>query len=483
MSDNKTERMYINGEWIEGPGGQTYTAVNPATGENIKHFAKGDKSTAAMAIEAAYGAMPAWSKTPAVERGRLLREVARLMRERCDRIARVITLENGKPIKESRGEVNGAAAHFDWYAEQGQRIYGRTVPPTFANKRHIVLHQPVGVTAAITPWNFPIMLWARKLAPALAAGCTVIARPATATTLTAIEGTKCCVDAGLPKGTVNLVTGKASEVVDVFVKSDLCRKITFTGSTEIGIGLAERAAKYMKRLSLELGGQGPALVLSDADVEVAVKGVAGGKLRNNGQSCIAVNRCYVEQQIAEKFIPKLVQEVKTWKVGNGLEEDTDCGSMINEEGLNKVLEHIEDAVKKGAKLLCGGKRLMNDGLDKGYFLEPTVLTNVTDEMMCMQEETFGPLLPVMTVKDRDEAIQRANNTKYGLSAYLFTTSTKNLFEVGEALEAGTIGVNDPVPSTTIAPFGGYKMSGLGRECGVEGIEAFLETKHLSINIE
>jgi succinate-semialdehyde dehydrogenase/glutarate-semialdehyde dehydrogenase len=269
----------------------------------------------------------------------------------------------------------------------------------------------------------------------------------------------------------------------VFVESPLCRKITFTGSTDVGQKIAAQAAPHMKRLSLELGGHAPAIVLADADLEVAAKQAAAGKLRNAGQSCIAINRLYVESSVAERFIPRLVQEVSGYKVGDGLDENIHVGSLINQEGLDKVLEHIDDAAGKGAKIECGGKRLTNDGMDRGFFVSPAVLTGVTDAMKCMQEETFGPVLPVMVVKNREEAIRRANDTPYGLSAYLFTTSIKNALEVGEALEAGTIGVNDSVPSTTIAPFGGYKLSGMGRECGTEGIEAFLETKHLSFNIE
>lgn len=481
MADAGTRSgMFIDGAWIEPPAGRWHTAVNPASGESIGQFAVGDGATARRAIEAAAAALPAWAGRPAVERSRFLRGIAGLLRERIEPLARLCTLESGKCIRESRVEVQAAAAHFDWYAEEAQRVYGRIVPPAVAGKRHLVLHQPVGVVAAITPWNFPLMLWARKVAPALAAGCTVVSRPATATTLTAMEALKCCIDVELPAGVLNLVTGPAGELAGVFIDSPPCRKITFTGSTQVGVELAARSARTMKRLSLELGGQAPALVLADADLNVAARGVAAGKLRNNGQSCISINRCYVEQAVAEPFMTRLVEEVGRYKVGNGLDESVDLGTLISREVLDKVMAHLADAQAGGARLLCGGERLTQGELARGFFVSPAVLTDVNDNLACMCEETFGPVLPVMVVADRHEAVRRANATPYGLAAYLFTTSTKAAFEVGEALEAGTIGVNDPVPSTTIAPFGGFKMSGLGRECGTEGIEAFLETKHISL---
>lgn len=474
------QQMWIGDARVAGPGGRTRDAVNPATGETIGAFAWGDRESAEAAIHAAAAAFPAWSARPAVERGRLLRRVAALLRDRSETLARLMTRENGKVIAESRVEVEAAAAHFDWYADQAPSVYGRTVPPTVPGKRHVVIHQPMGVVAAITPWNFPLMLWARKVAPALAAGCTVVCKPATATMLTTMAGFECCADAGLTGGLANLVTGPASDAAEAFIASDAVRKITFTGSTEVGADLASRAAGTMKRLSLELGGHAPALVLADADLELAARQVAAGKLRNAGQSCIAVNRVYVEAPVADPFIERLCDEMSAYKVADGLDEDAGIGTLINREGLDKVLAHIDDAVRHGARLRCGGRQLTDGGRDRGCFVSPAVLTDVHDGMRCMREETFGPVLPVVVVNDRAEAVRRANASPYGLAAYLFTRDLGAAFEVGEALEAGTVAVNDSVPSTTIAPFGGLKMSGIGRECGREGIEAFLETKHLSI---
>jgi succinate-semialdehyde dehydrogenase/glutarate-semialdehyde dehydrogenase len=475
-------KMYIDGKWIVPSNGKLYSVKNPADGSEVGSYFVGNRIDTANAIDAADKAFSTWKKTTARERSGYLLSIAKLLLENKDELAKILTMENGKPLKESLGEIAGTAAHFEWYAEEATRMYGRIVPPTNPDKRHFVIKQPVGVAACIAPWNFPLVLWARKVAPALAAGCTVVSRSASQTTLATISAMKLIEEVGLPAGVLNLVTGPAAEVMNELIDNEKCKKISFTGSTEVGREIMRKGAEKIKHLSLELGGLAPAVVFEDAAIDTAVKSVIGAKFRNGGQSCIAVNRIYVQKNIAGEFTSRFVEAVKKIKVGNGLNMETGLGPMIDKKGVDKFLSHVEDAVNKGGKLLYGGKRLTKGEYAKGYFVEPAVISDVNDDMLCMCEETFGPLAPISTFKTIDEVIKRANASQFGLSAYLYTQNLSTAFRAGESLEAGTIGINDDVPSTTIAPFGGMKQSGLGRECGQEGLESFLETKHISIVI-
>jgi succinate-semialdehyde dehydrogenase/glutarate-semialdehyde dehydrogenase len=470
--------MYIGGRHVAGTASRE--VVNPADGTIVGRYSMGDRPSTRKAIVAAHDAFAAWSALAARSRAAQLLLIASAIRENADQLARIITLENGKPLKESRGEVGAAAAHFEWFAEEVCHNTGRIVPPTDPSKRHLVIRRPVGVCACITPWNFPFVLWARKVAPALAAGCTVVSRPASQTTLIALAAAELIDDIGLPPGVLNVVTGPAEEVASELIENDLCRKISFTGSTDVGKDLLRRGAARIKHFSLELGGQCPAIVCEDADMDVAVRGVLGAKFRNGGQSCIAANRIYVDSRVYETFLKKFAEAVGEIRVGNGLDEQTDLGPLIDAEAVDKFLAHVGDAVGRGAGLVCGGDRITDGDLGKGSFVRPTILSGVKDDMLCTCEETFGPLAPVSSYGTLDEVIERANNTPYGLAAYVYTTSLRTGFRLAESLEAGTVGVNDDVPSTTIAPFGGMKQSGLGRECGSEGLEAFQETKHVSI---
>ncbi|HEY3129393.1 MAG TPA: NAD-dependent succinate-semialdehyde dehydrogenase [Acidobacteriota bacterium] len=473
-------QLYIDGHWVEGSGRETREIKNPADGSTIAEVAYGSREDARKALDAAGRTFPAWSRLTGLERSNLLRKAAALMRQRQAEIARLMTLENGKPLSQSLIEVEGSAQHFDWYAEEARRTYGRLIPHQTPGKRHLTLQQPVGVAAVITPWNFPLMLLARKAAPALAAGCTVVAKPAGQTPLVALAMARCCEDAGFPPGVINVVIGPAEEMGKEFLENPICRKISFTGSTEVGAILMRGAAGQIKNLSLELGGHCPVLVFDDADLKTAVQKSAGSKYRNTGQSCIAANRIFVQEGIYEAFLEAFVRHSQGLKVAPGLEEGANIGPLIDKPTFEKVMQQIDNATSRGARLECGGQRLRGEKFDRGYFVAPTVLTNVSDDMLCMCEETFGPMIPVVPFSDELQAIGRANNTKYGLAAYVHTRDIGRAFRVAEAVEAGTVAVNDDVPSTTIAPFGGVKQSGLGRECGVEGIEAFLETKHVSI---
>ncbi len=480
LNSLKDNKIFIDGKWIVPSSKKLFSVKNPADYGEVGTYYIGSRKDTTDAINAADIAFKRWKAKPARERANYLLSIAKALLDNKDELAKILTMENGKPIKESLGEVGGAAAHFEWFAEEATRQYGRIVPPTNPNKRHLVIQQPVGVAACVAPWNFPLVLWARKVAPALAAGCTVVSRAASQTTLCTIAAMKAIEEVNLPAGVLNLVTGPAAEVMDELINNQKCKKISFTGSTEVGRDIMRKGAENIKHLSLELGGLAPAIVFEDANLDVAVKGVLGAKFRNGGQSCIAINRIYVHKNIAEKFTTKFVEEVKKIKVGNGLREDTELGPMVDNKSVEKFIQHVEDSIVKGGKLLCGGKKITEGDLANGNFVEPTVISEIKDNMLCMCDETFGPLAPVTTFDTFDEVMERANATQFGLSAYLYTQSLSTAFKAGEALEAGTIGINDDVPSTTIAPFGGVKQSGLGRECGQEGLDAFLETKHMSM---
>jgi len=475
--------LYINGEWREAASGKTMDVINPATGEVVATVAKGGKEDTQVAIDAAQAAFPSWSRLTAKERSAYLRKTADILRSRTEEIAQLITREMGKPLAEARGEIGLALDYLDWYAEEAKRIYGDTIPASTPSKRLIVLRQPVGVVGAITPWNFPIAMITRKLAPALAAGCTIILKAASATPLAAIEVFKALHEAGVPKGVANLVNGSASEVVGTMMASPVVRKITFTGSTEVGKELVRQAADTMKKVSMELGGHAPFLVFEDADLEKAAEGAVASKFRNAGQTCVCTNRIYVQKSVADRFAEIMAEKVKQLVVGNGLENGVNVGPMIDEAALQKAQEHVDDAVAKGAKLLCGGTRLTEGEYAKGTFFAPTVLANATHEMKIANEETFGPVAPIFTFETEEEAIACANNTAYGLAAYIYTRDGSRMFRVAERLDYGIVGINDPMPTVAQAPFGGVKESGIGREGGKYGIEDYLDYKFLSLQLE
>lgn len=473
----KTYPLYLNNDWLLSSPFQT--VINPATGEVLAQVSTVDRARVAEAINDAHEAFKSWRKLTGKSRGDFLPAIAAEVEKRKDDIARTITLENGKPLPQSFGEVAMTVDHLRWFAEEARRAYGRVVPHQADGKRNLVIKSPLGVVGAITPWNFPLVLAVRKMAPALAAGNTFVLKPAEQTPLSVIAFAECVAAAGLPKGVFQVVLGEAAEIGKEFLENPLCRKVSFTGSTEVGRLLIAGAANTVKPLSLELGGNGPVLVFGDIELNRAVEGALIAKTRNTGQSCIAANRIYVERAIYEPFLEAFTAKMKAMKFGDGLEPGVEIGPLIDEAGLAKALAHIENAVAGGARVLCGGKR----SGDKGFFIEPTVLADVPKDALCMQEETFAPVASITPFDTEDEAVALANNSIYGLSAYAFTGSLDRAFRLMESLEAGTIGINDGVPSTSNAPFGGVKQSGWGRELGSEGLDAYLETKHVSLGLQ
>ncbi len=475
-SADSVRPLYLNGEWVTT--GKPLEVTDPATLETIGAISTVDSGGTHCAIDAAQAAFPAWRALTGKERGAYLRRIAKHIEGQAAEVARTITLENGKPLAQSQGEVAMAVDHLEWFAEEARRAYGRVVPHQASGKRHMILRCPVGVVGAIAPWNFPLMLGLRKVAPALAAGCPTILKPASATPLSSLLLAEAVHEAGVPAGVFQVVAGKATVIAGEMLANPLCRKISFTGSTEVGRELMCGAAEQIKGLSLELGGHGPVLVFADADLDQAVEGVLMAKFRNTGQSCIAANRVYVQRPIYDRFVKRFVERTLALKAGNGLEEGVDIGPLIDETALRQALDHIEDAVRRGAEVLCGGKQAQ--GLGAGYFLQPTLLANVPKEAICMREETFAPMTPILVFDEENEAIAEANDTHYGLAAYAFTRDVARAWRLAEQLEAGTIGLNDAVPSTSQCPFGGTKQSGTGRELGLEGIDAYLDTKHISL---
>ncbi|MCA0981465.1 NAD-dependent succinate-semialdehyde dehydrogenase [Exiguobacterium aestuarii] len=469
----REEKNFINGEWTETE--QTIEVRNPATGNVMAVVTKSDTAEATQAVDAAHEALQEWQQKTADERGALLNEWHRLIAEHTEELARTMVEEQGKPLKEAIGEINYANGFIDWYAAEGRRVYGETIPASSNKKRIFAIKQPVGVIAAITPWNFPAAMITRKVAPALAAGCTVVMKPASATPLTAIELVKLAEKAGFPKGVINLVTGQASDIVKAWQQDKRVRKLTFTGSTEVGKMLMRDAADTMKKISLELGGHAPLIVTAKADLDKAVPQAVATKFRNGGQTCVCANRIYVERAVVDEFSERFIKEVEALKVGNGLEEGVDIGPLIDDDALSKVEKHIEDAQIRGGEVY-GGEVL--DGL----FIRPAVIRYANEDMLCMNEETFGPVAPIATFDSLDEVIKRANNTPFGLAAYLFTQDINEAVYLAESLEYGIVGVNDGLPSTPQAPFGGWKESGLGREGGHHGIEEFLEVKYISLGL-
>lgn len=467
--------MYLNGGWT-GEGLPKIKVDNPASGEVIATIPKGGEKEAKLAVDVAHAAFPAWAALSAYERSAYLRTWFELIRQHENELARTMTIEQGKPLKEALGEMRYANGFIEWFAEEGKRVYGETIPASATNKRLFVHKQPVGVVAAITPWNFPAAMITRKVAPALAAGCTVVIKPAKQTPLTALKLAELAAKAGIPKGVMNVITGSAKEIGDTWLADERVRKLTFTGSTEIGKELMRGSADTVKKVSLELGGHAPVIITKHADLDKAAEGTVAAKFRNAGQTCVCSNRIYVQEEVYEAFTKKFTEKVKALRVGDGLAEGTDIGPLIDRNAVEKVEHHVKDAVEKGATVETGGSA--KDGL----FFEPTVISNVTDEMICMKEETFGPLAPVTKFTDIDEAIRRANDSIYGLAAYVFTENISEGIQIAEGLEYGIVGLNDGLPSTPQAPFGGFKQSGLGREGGRYGIEEFLEVKYISLGL-
>ncbi|WP_085991603.1 NAD-dependent succinate-semialdehyde dehydrogenase [Oceanobacillus senegalensis] len=472
-------QIYINGEWT-GEELQTLAVTNPANGQLVGEVPYAGEVETNDAIDAAHTAFQSWSQLTAFERAGYLKKFYQLMLDNQEELAEIMTLEMGKPIKESRGEVQYAASFIEWFAEEGKRVYGETIPSHVHAKRLQVWKKPVGVVAAITPWNFPAAMLTRKMGPALAAGCTVVIKPSSESPLTAIKLLELCEKAGFPRGVVNLVTGSSSKIAKAIMDNEKVRKITFTGSTEVGKILIRQSADQVKKLSLELGGHAPMIVLNDANVDVAVKGAVASKFRNTGQTCICANRIYVQSGIYDEFIEKFATAVKELKVGDGIDETVDIGPLINQEGFEKVTSHVEDAVSKGASVVTGGKAIRDES---GAFYSPTVIKDVNESMVVMQEETFGPVAPVQKVESAQEAIKFANSTPYGLAAYVFTENVAKGMQVIEQLDFGIVGWNEGAPSAAQVPFGGMKESGVGREGGHEGIEAFIESQYVAIGME
>jgi succinate-semialdehyde dehydrogenase/glutarate-semialdehyde dehydrogenase len=477
-----TYKMFIDGEWTDAKSGRTLGVINPANEEVIAEIPYGGREDAVRAVAAAARTFPEWSAKTAYERAVILKRVAELMRERLESMARTLTREEGKVLLEARGEINGSLAYFDWFAEEIKRADGEIIPNTLPNKRHWTLKHPVGVVASIAPWNFPVLLQARKIAPALAAGCPVVARPASQTPLATMELFQCLQDAGVPAGVANLVTGPPQELTDEFMENRAVRKISFTGSTEVGKELMRRAADQVKRLSLELGGHAPVIVFPDVDVETAAKVTTIGKFRNMGQVCISPTRIYVHDRIRKEFTEAAVEFSRGLRVGDGLDPNVDVGPLFEERNVKQTAGFIQDAVAHGAKVLTGGRKPEGEQYRRGYYFEPTVLTDISRDMRLTSEETFGPIMPLMYFDQVEEALKAANDTNYGLAAYVLTNDLKTAIRMAEGLEYGIIGINDTVPATAQCPFGGMKESGNGREGGHEGLEAYLETKYISIGI-
>ena len=456
-----------------------FNVMNPATGEYINKVKIDSENDIKQAIQNGHESFKEWAKVNAHERSRLIQKWAEKIIENKHELAEIMTKENGKPLSESLGEVDYSVSYLDWYAEEAKRIYGRTIPANSETKRIIVTKEPIGLVAAITPWNFPAAMMARKAAPALAAGCTFIVKPAAETPLTGMKFIDLAHEAGIPKNVIQYVNGPGSVVGDIFTSSEYVRKITFTGSTPVGKELIKNSADTMKHVTMELGGHAPLIVAEDADLDYAAKQTVGTKFRNAGQTCVCANRIIVHENVIDEFTEKFVAEVKKLTIGNGLEEKTDIGPIINEKGYDKIVEQINNAKEKGAEVMIGDKYDANK--DKGYFfVHPTVLKNVNTDMNIMHEETFGPVAPITSFKTINEAVELANSTPYGLAAYFFTNDYRTGTYLHDHLQFGIIGWNDGGPSAAHAPFGGMKESGLGREGGLEGIEPYLETKYMSI---
>ncbi len=476
LSDTKLfrQKCYINGAWLNADSGETAEVTNPATDDVLGTvpYMKADETKAAIA--AADAALPAWRAKTAKERAAIMRRWFELMMENVDDLAMIMTLEQGKSLAEAKGEIGYAASFIEWFGEECKRIYGDVIPQHQSDKRILVLKQPIGVVAAITPWNFPSAMITRKAGPAIAAGCTIVVKPATQTPYSALALAELGERAGLPAGVFNVVTGASRDIGAEMTSSPIVRKITFTGSTEVGKLLMKQSADTVKKVSMELGGNAPFIVFDDADVDAAVEGAMISKYRNSGQTCVCANRLYVQAGVYDEFATKFKAKVEALKVGNGTEDGVMQGPLIDMGAVDKIEEHIADAVEKGGKVTTGGKRHALGG----SFFEPTVITNATQEMAVASEETFGPLAPVIKFDTEDEVIAWANDTEFGLASYFFARDMARIFRVGEALESGMVAVNTGLLSTEVAPFGGVKESGIGREGSYQGIEEYVETKYM-----
>src|ERR1700758_5581450 len=468
------EACYVNGKWVQAAGGGTVAVDNPATGEIIGHVPKLSGAETRHAIEVANEAFKQWSARTAKERANILRKWFDLMMENQEDLARLMTLEQGKPLAESRAEVTYAGAFLEWFGEEAKRVYGDTIPGHQADKRIVVIKQPIGVAACITPWNFPLAMITRKAGPAVAAGCTVVLKPASQTPFSALALAELAERAGVPKGVLNVVTGTATEIGGELTSNPIVRKLSFTGSTETGKVLMAQCASTVKKLSLELGGNAPFIVFDDADLDAAVEGAIISKYRNAGQTCVCANRLFVQAGVYDTFAEKLVTAVKKLKVGNGFEPGVLQGPLIDQAAVEKVEEHIQDAVSHGARILLGGQR---HALGQTFF-EPTVLAGVTPQMKVAREETFGPLAPLFSFETDEQAIQMANDTEFGLASYFYSRDVGRIWRAAEGLESGMVGINTGLISNEVAPFGGVKQSGLGREGSHYGIDEFVEIKYL-----
>ena len=470
----KTDAL-INGQWVKGAS--RFDVTDPATGAKLADVANLGPADAQAAIDAANAAWPAWRSKTAKERSIILRKWFDLLMANQDDLGRLMTAEQGKPLPEAKGEVAYGASFVEWFAEEAKRVNGETLPQFDNNRRLLVLRQPIGVCAAITPWNFPLAMITRKVAPALAAGCPVIIKPAELTPLTALAAAELAIRAGIPAGVLNMISADADNSIavgKVLCASDVVRHISFTGSTEVGRILMAQSAPTVKKMSLELGGNAPFIVFDDADIDSAVEGAFASKYRNAGQTCVCSNRLYVQEGVYDEFVTRFAAKVRTAKVGNGFEDGVNQGPMIEEAALVKVQRHVDDAVAKGARVLVGGKRLA------GQFFEPTVVADATADMLCAKEETFGPFAPVFKFRTEQEAVDAANNTEFGLASYFYSRDVGRIFRVSEALEYGMVGINVGILATEHVPFGGVKQSGLGREGSHHGIDDYVELKYLCI---
>ncbi len=468
------EQCYVNGEWVDADRGATFDVINPANNQRLGSVPKMGAAETRRAVQSASDAYPAWRALTAKERGAILRKWYELMLQHQEDLALLMTSEQGKPLPEARGEVLYGAAFIDWFAEEGKRTYGDTIPQPNNDWRIVVSKEPIGVCAAITPWNFPNAMIARKVGPALAAGCTMVARPASQTPFSALAMAELGARAGIPKGVFSVITGSSTEMGKELTHSKIVRKLTFTGSTEIGKLLMEQSASTVKKISLELGGNAPFIVFDDADLDAAVDGAMASKFRNTGQTCVCANRILVQDEVYDEFAEKLTQAVSGMKVGDGAEDGVNQGPMIDMAAVEKVEEHVQDALNRGARVITGGKR---HGLG-GTFYEPTVLADVTPEMLIAHEETFGPVAPLFHFNNEIQAIEMANDTEFGLAGYFYSRDVGRIWRVSEGLEFGLVGVNAGVISTEVAPFGGMKESGIGREGSYQGIEEYLEIKYI-----
>jgi succinate-semialdehyde dehydrogenase/glutarate-semialdehyde dehydrogenase len=470
----KTDAL-INGEWVQGSG--RFDVLDPATGQKLAEVANLGPADAEAAIAAANAAWPAWRSKTAKERSIILRKWYDLLMANQDDLGRIMTAEQGKPLPEAKGEVAYGASFVEWFAEEAKRVNGETLPQFDNSRRLMVLKQPIGVCAAITPWNFPLAMITRKVAPALAAGCTVIIKPAELTPLTALAAAELAIRAGIPAGVLNMITADADNSIavgKVLCASDVVRHISFTGSTEVGRILMAQSAPTVKKMSLELGGNAPFIVFNDADIDSAVEGAFASKYRNAGQTCVCSNRLYVQSGVYDEFVTKFAAKVKTAKVGNGFDDGVNQGPLIEEAALVKVQRHVDDAVAKGARVVAGGKRL------GGQFFEPTVVADATADMLCAKEETFGPFAPIFKFETEQEAVDAANNTEFGLASYFYSRDVGRIFRVAEALEYGMVGINVGILATEHVPFGGVKQSGLGREGSHHGMDDYVEIKYLCL---